>query len=293
MIKIILSDIDGTFLKDDKNFTDLHAEALKSVVAKGLKFVFVSARMPEAIYPITDALGMAHTPVISYGGGFVLTEDEEIIFDKKISAEDAKTINYYTGRRWFVEEIDKRVQFEMDITQATAEVKSFDKLLSEKIFPNKILVMCEPPTCEEMERELGKEFPALNVVRSAPYLLEIMDKSVSKATGIEILLKHYGFTLDEAIAFGDNYNDTEMLKLVPQSVVMANAPDPVKKLAAAVTSRSVSSISTLLNKIVVAHGACMFSVRPFMLVAVYESQKNYRYPRINEQRVEKQIPPRF
>ena len=69
MIKIILSDIDGTFLKNDKTFTALHARAIKSVVAKGLKFVFVSARMPEAIYPITDAIGMAHTPVISYSGG--------------------------------------------------------------------------------------------------------------------------------------------------------------------------------------------------------------------------------
>lgn len=70
MIKIILSDIDGTFLKDDKQPTALHAEAIKAVVDKGLKFVFVSARMPEAIYPITDALNMNHTPVISYGGGF-------------------------------------------------------------------------------------------------------------------------------------------------------------------------------------------------------------------------------
>ncbi len=261
MIKIILSDIDGTFLKDDKNFTDLHAKALKAVVAKGLKFVFVSARMPEAIYPITDAIGMAHTPVISYGGGFVLTEDEEIIFDKKIAASDAQgvlaamsrwndiTINFYTGRRWFVEAIDKRVQFEMDITGATAEVANFNKLLSENIFPNKIMVICEPPTCEEMERELGKKFPALNVVRSAPYLLEIMDKSVSKATGIKVLLKHYGFTVDEAIAFGDNYNDIEMLKLIPQSVVMANAPDAVKKLAANITdSNEDSGIHTYLVK---------------------------------------------
>ena len=262
MIKIILSDIDGTFLKDDKNFTDLHAEAIKAVVVKGLKFVFVSARMPEAIYPITDSIGMAHTPVISYSGGMVLTEDEEVIFDKKISADDAKnvlaemnrwqdiTINYYTGRRWFVEEIDRRVQFEMDITGATAEVTEFDKLLSENIFPNKILVMCEPPICREMELELGKKFPALNVVRSAPYLLEIMDKSVSKATGIEVLLKHYGFTVAEAVAFGDNYNDVEMLGYIPQSVAMANAPDDVKKLANAVTdSNEESGIYTYLVKI--------------------------------------------
>lgn len=262
MIKIILSDIDGTFLKDDKTPTELTARAAKSVVAKGLKFVFVSARMPEAIYPITDAIGMSHTPVISYGGGLVLTEREEVLFDKKISSDDAKnilsamrhwqdiTINYYTGRRWFVEEIDRRVQFEMDITQATAEISTFDGLLSKNIFPNKILVMCEPQTCIEMERELGKKFSTLNVVRSAPYLLEIMDKTISKATGIEILLKHYGFALDEAIAFGDNYNDVEMLELIPQSVVMANAPDEIKKIAAAVTdSNENSGIYTYLVKI--------------------------------------------
>ena len=80
MIKIILSDIDGTFLKDDKHPSELHVKAIKDVVAKGFRFVFVSARMPEAIYPITDALGMAHTPVVSYGGGFVLSEDEKMIF---------------------------------------------------------------------------------------------------------------------------------------------------------------------------------------------------------------------
>ena len=261
MIKIILSDIDGTFLKDDKHPPALHAEAIKAVLDKGLKFAFVSARMPEAIYPITDALGLPHTPVISYGGGFVLTEAEEIIFDKKMPARDAEnilaamndwqdiTINYYAGRRWFVEKIDRRVQFEMDITGATAEVKNFDELLKISL-PNKIMVICEPPTCEEMERVLGKKFPALNVVRSAPYLLEVMDKSVSKATGIEVLLNHYGYAVEEAVAFGDNYNDTEMLKFIPQSVVMANAPDTVKKLAAAVTdSNEAGGIYTYLKKI--------------------------------------------
>ena len=261
MIKIILTDIDGTFLKDDKHPTELTARAARAVVAKGLKFAFVSARMPEAIYPITDAIGMAHMPVISYGGGLVLTEREEVLFDKKIPADDARnilaemkrwqdiTINFYAGRRWFVEEIDRRVQFEMDITQATAELANFDALLNENIFPNKIMVICESPTCKDMERDLGKIFPALNVVRSAPYLLEVMDKTVSKATGIKVLLDHYGFALDEAIAFGDNYNDTEMLELVPQSVAMGNAPAAVKKLAAAVTDTNEDSgIYTYLVK---------------------------------------------
>ena len=262
MIKIILSDIDGTFLKNDKSVCDLHVKAIKAVVAKGLKFAFVSARMPEGIYPITDAIGMAHTPVISYSGGLVLTEDEEVLFDKKIAAEDAQSIlaamkrwqdisvSYYTGRRWVVEKVDERIQREHENTNAPFELGNFDALLSENILPNKIFVRCAPPTCEEMERELGKQFPALNVVRSAPYLLEVMDKSVSKATGIEVLLKHYGYSVDEAIAFGDNYNDTEMLGYIPQSVVMANAPEAVKKLGSAVTdSNEVGGIYTYLVKI--------------------------------------------
>lgn len=262
MIKIILSDIDGTFLKVDKTTPALHAEAIKAVVDKGLKFAFVSARMPEAIYPITDAIGMAHTPVISYSGGLVLTETEEVIFDKKIKADDAKNIltamkrwedisvSYYTGRRWVTEKMDNRIQREMDNTGAPVELGNFDELLREKLLPNKLFVRCEPPTCAEMERELGKKFPALNVVRSAPYLLEVMDKSVSKATGIEHLLKHYGFTVDEAIAFGDNYNDVEMFSYIPHSVAMANAPDEVKKLAAFVTdSNEDSGIYTYLVKL--------------------------------------------
>lgn len=260
-VKIILSDIDGTFLTDDKKVTDLTAQAAKSLVAKGLQLVLVSARMPEAIYPITDGIDLPRMPVISYGGGFVLTEDEKILHDKKMPLDDTKnilaafnrwqdiSINYYSGRRWYVNAIDENIQHEMDITQATAEIADFDKLLAEKILPNKFMIICAPPTCKEMESELGKMFPRLNVVRSAPYLLEIMDKSVSKAVGIEILLKHYKISVDEAVAFGDNYNDLEMLEYIPRSVAMKNAPDKVKKIASEVTdSNADSGIYTYLLK---------------------------------------------
>ena len=262
-VKIIFSDIDGTFLTNDKSVTALTEKAIKKIVANGLKFVVVSARMPEAIYIITDNLKMSHTPIISYSGAYVLTEDEKILYDKKIPAADAKNIlsemsknwknisvSFYAGRNWFVKNIDERIEKEIFNTDALAEVADFSELLEKNIFPNKIFVRCEPSTCAEMERELSKNFTNLNVVRSAPHLLEIMDKSVSKATGIEIILKHYGFSKNDAIAFGDSYNDVEMLKLIPQSVAMGNAPAEIKKIASAVTdSNEDSGIYTYLEKI--------------------------------------------
>ncbi|MBR2179877.1 MAG: HAD family hydrolase [Selenomonadaceae bacterium] len=253
-IKIVFSDIDGTFLTNDHKVTKQTKSAVKSLLAQDIPFVLVSARMPEAIYPITDKIGIK-IPIISYSGGLVLTVEEEVLYSKTIVKEQTEavlkaidegwndvTVNYYAGRRWFVRDVkDKRVKYEMDITEATAESADFSDLISSQVMPNKILIMCEESTCEEMERELGKMFPALNVVRSSKFLLEIMDKSVSKATGIEVMLKHYGLTAAEAIGFGDNYNDIDMFKLVGTAVVMGNAPEPVKQYANEVTTSNEDS----------------------------------------------------
>lgn len=259
--KIVLSDIDGTFLTDDKKVTDKTAYAANQLIKNGLKFVLVSARMPEAIYPITDSIGLPRIPLICYSGAFVLTDDEKILHDKKMPLADTKdilaamsrwndiSINYYSGRNWFVQNIDKRIQREMDITQAPATIANFDDLLNQNICPNKIMIICDPIVCKDMEDKLGKIFTNLNVVRSAPHLLEIMDISVSKAVGIQVLLNHYNLSVDDAIAFGDNYNDIQMLQLIPISVAMANAPDDIKTIAHDVTDSNNNSgiFSYLLN----------------------------------------------
>ena len=247
-VKIVFSDIDGTFLNNDHHVSEKTQQAVKSLIGQSIKFVLVSARMPEAIYPITNKIDVK-IPIISYSGALVLSEAQEILYNKVIDIESTKnvlneislnysdiTVNYYAGRHWFVQNInDERVKQEMDITSAIAESANFDELISKNIKPNKILVMCEPKICQKMETELGKIFDNLNVVRSANTLLEIMDKSVSKATGIKVLLNHYGFTIENAIGFGDNYNDVEMLKFVGCGVAMNNAPEDVKKFADDIT----------------------------------------------------------
>ena len=127
------------------------------------------------------------------------------------------------------------MQTEMDITSAVAEVRDFEEILLAEEMPNKILVMADPEDCERMEAELSEKFPSLHIVRSSAFLLEIMDKSVSKATGIKVMLEHYGLAAEESLAFGDNYNDVEMLELCGRSVAMGNAPEDIKKLADEVT----------------------------------------------------------
>lgn len=230
MARIVFSDIDGTLLTDDKRVTEKTEQAVKGLVQQGIPFVLVSARMPEAIYPITEAMGVK-IPLISYSGALVLTEEGETLYSLTMKAEHAAafleaveahfpqaTVNYYAGHHWYVKDTsDPRVALEMKITGAVAERRSF-------------------ADCERAERELQALFPALNVVRSAPHLLEIMDASVNKASGIEVMLKHCGLEASDALSFGDNYNDLEMLRYTGASVAMGNAPQPVKAAAGEVTT---------------------------------------------------------
>lgn len=253
-VKIVFSDIDGTFLTNDHHVTVKTDYAVNQLLNQNIPFVLVSARMPEAIYPITEKLDIK-IPLICYSGGLVLTESEEVLYSKTIDREVTAriiaeldehwshvTVNYYSGRRWFVRDTeDARVKREERITDATATAGNFKELLEIGMLPNKILTMSDPPDCEKMERELGKMFPELNVVRSSDILLEIMDKSVSKATGIEVMLKHFNFAPEDAIGFGDNYNDVEMFKYVGCGIAMNNAPAPIKEMVNDITDSNEDS----------------------------------------------------
>ncbi len=247
--KIVFSDIDGTVLNSNHHVLPSTTKAVKKLLQKDIPFVLVSARMPEAIKTITDEMNVK-IPIISYGGALVLDEEKNTLYDKKITAIDTMNmiekikslwadkvvINYYTDNNWYVEDTEnKAVKREENITKVKSKQAPFNQLIKDNILPNKLLCMTEPPICEMMEKMLGEMFPQLKIMRSSPILLEIMDKTVSKAEGIKIMLEHFGLKANQSIAFGDNYNDLDMLELAGVGVAMNNAPDDVKKTASAVT----------------------------------------------------------
>lgn len=65
--------------------------------------------------------------------------------------------------------------------------------------------------------------------------VDIIPLGASKWIGIEKMLEHFGLTPEQAMAFGDNDNDIEMLKNSGISVAMGNAGDDVKAIADYVT----------------------------------------------------------
>ena len=66
--------------------------------------------------------------------------------------------------------------------------------------------------------------------------VDLLDKTGSKARGIDTIARHLGYCPSNVMAFGDGINDMEMLAHVGLGVAMGNAIDELKHIAHYVTS---------------------------------------------------------
>lgn len=67
--------------------------------------------------------------------------------------------------------------------------------------------------------------------QSKGYTLDLVPTGVSKATGIEVIMRTLGVEASEVMACGDSDNDLSMLRLAGTSVVTANGQEEAKALA--------------------------------------------------------------
>lgn len=75
----------------------------------------------------------------------------------------------------------------------------------------------------------------LKEVRWHKYSVDLLNKQNSKARGIQDVLHYFGFSPENAMAFGDGLNDLEMISSVGFGVAMGNAEAELKSVADYVT----------------------------------------------------------
>ena len=66
---------------------------------------------------------------------------------------------------------------------------------------------------------------------------EVTLAGITKSYGMKKLMDHISCTQSDTVAFGDGFNDLDMLQFAGTSVAMGNAADPIKNVADRVTAR--------------------------------------------------------
>ena len=89
--------------------------------------------------------------------------------------------------------------------------------------------MCNPDSILDIEQKLKEKFSSLSIVKSSNILLEIMQDGVTKGNAVKELCEMWDISLSNTIAFGDHYNDVEMLETVAMPFLMGNAPEELKE----------------------------------------------------------------
>lgn len=239
--KLIFSDIDGTLINDELKVTPRTRDAIRQRIIKGNVFIPASARLPKGI---TTAVGQILTvfPMIAYNGALALDETGRALITRFFDAKKAAAIcryvdeqnngsawNIYSGYVWYcAKEKSPLVKHEEEIVDVKAAPTTVDQI--EKLQGvHKALIMGKSEELDRMQKELTEKFPDLSFVRSSRTLLEVVLKGVSKASAVKILAEEYKVQLKDCIAFGDNYNDEEMLEEVGHPVLMGNAPAELKE----------------------------------------------------------------
>ena len=266
--KIFFSDIDGTLLNSHRDLSELTISEIKRIKST-IPIILVSARMPKQMYYLQEKLEILKSPLICYNGALVLT-DESIIHSQEIPLDHIEHlvdynenvspskfhISLYNNDDWYVEEYDYWAKREENNTKVSPEIKSnreVIKLWKEKSKgAHKITCMGDASIIETAFNYLKNKFnDSLHLYRSKDTYIEIANKKVSKLTGINKLLETcYATKLHEAIAFGDNYNDVEMVKAVGHGVAVSNARDEVKQVAKAITDNHYDDgVAKYLQKI--------------------------------------------
>ena len=248
--KLICTDIDGTLLNKDRELSEKTIKQVQRIAP--LPFVLISSRMPKAMHHLQEQFKNTSTPLIAYNGGLVLDNDIvlhstfinndvlEVIINQCLETEIH--LSLYYADEWYVPSMDYWANREANNTKVAPIVKSNKAVLSkwkdEGKGAHKIMCMGDEAEIDVLYKALEKEYSnEIMLYRSKPTYIEISHKSISKKTAIEVLLKkcYPTLSMNNVVAFGDNYNDIEMLKSVGLGVAVSNANDEVLAIADKIT----------------------------------------------------------
>ena len=240
MIKMFVTDIDGTLLPAGKEVSVANVAAVHEMIRAGVTVILATGRMHSAAIPIANQLGVS-VPIISYNGALIKSSSGEILHTHYMDSKFVlKLIDFFQERGWHIQSYSGDVLYVpernagVDFYETSIKVKAVDvgwdglrehskdvpKLLSVSLNPDDTNVKLSAA-----EKIFGGQ---VEITRSAPQFAEFMSLGVSKASAIKIFADKLGIANDEILAIGDSDNDLQMLTSVGLGVAMGNALPSVK-----------------------------------------------------------------
>lgn len=233
-IKMLVTDLDGTLLRDDKTISARTFAALAACRARGIKVVYATGRGGSAEQRVPSACVDAR---IQMNGAVAFIGDERV-YERLVPVESVREMLLVGTQRGYkmTAELCGWHYSNFRVSDVWAGMDNFEladfstlSLDAEKLYA----VADTPEVVPFIETHLPRGF-YLTVSRDG--LAQMMHEEATKLRAVAALAAHWGFTVQEVAAFGDDLNDVDMLRGCGVGVAMGNALPEVFAAANEVTA---------------------------------------------------------
>src|ERR1700693_6078639 len=227
---MVIADVDGTLVTQEKVLTKRAAEAVLRLHQAGIQFTVTSGRPPRGMAMLIDPLKLTQ-PLAAFNGGVLIQPDLKTVGDQKFMPARVP------DTEWFVRDPNAphvaREQWTVKFPPTV--VKSFAGLLGRVA---KIVGVSDDlarvAQCEKDVQQAGGAH--ISAARSQPYYLDVTHPQANKGEVVLSLSKLLNIPPAEIATIGDMPNDVLMFKKSGVSVAMGNASPEVQSSATYVTS---------------------------------------------------------
>lgn len=272
MYKLIVTDMDGTFLNSLGEIPEENLDAVKRAINKGVEFAIVTGRPYVSVKKLLESSGLScfvigcnGAQVTDKKGSLVkahylnrdslleiisLVESEDIYYQlyddnyiyTKSRIKLLKMLKHYSGKsikgHVTVNRIIKGIKrlFFVEV-RVKSDLMGFASEEGRNFYKIQIDSL-NHEKLDSVRMNLISRIQDIDITSSNYFNLEIGPKNITKGTAVKELAALRGFKPEEIIAMGDNLNDIPMLEYAGCGVAMGNAEPEVKDRAGFITKEN-------------------------------------------------------
>jgi hypothetical protein len=266
-MRLLATDLDGTLLGHDGQVSERSARALQAARDAGWYVVLATGRPPFMVDLLMPQLGNAVTHGVMANGSVVATLPDQAVlrtvrFDIDIAIGVVERLRAIDPHYRFALATDAGFAHEPGFaermpartpTPPTADVLEAAAGATEAI---KLMVFHDSYGAHELlgllPTILGHD---VSVTHMGADCVEVGVAGIDKATGLTFLCEQLGVAAADVVAFGDEFNDHEMLQWAGHAVAMSNAHPATRDLADEVTLSNLDDGVAVVIERLLADGA--------------------------------------
>jgi len=272
MIKLVATDLDGTFLKNDKTISKENIDTLRSLGEKGILRVIATGRNLKKTLEVIPPEVPFDYIVFSSGAGVYDHANDKLLYHQNLSKEVVQQLadfliendlNFHLFKPvpenykcWYHRGSVLCPEFEsyFDFHQSHSELLPQNhKIGSEAcqflvVFPNNLERFLA------LKIDIENRFQDIKVVRTSSPLetgyiwMEIFHQSVSKGNGVKFVCDALKIEHEYTLGIGNDFNDLDLLEFTNYSYIVENGPEEMKERFLSARSNEESAFAQVVRK---------------------------------------------